>query len=391
VEPSQSRWEAGWDDLVDEMHELSRQAVKQALGSHPKWILPLSSGLDSRLIAGVAADVGADAHAYAWGAPHTTDVVNSQKIARALGFPWKRVDLPCDFLVKYTHKWADLFGSSMHFHGMYQMSFLDEIQSEPVGPVLSGFIGEVLAGDSVNELSAQHSRPGSCQVQNDWYVHWTPAMTKSLLRHPVEKALEVNAAYLKEQMDILPGTRFQKFFFLELWSRQRFFTNFQSTLSDYWRGVANPFMNRAYARFCLSIPRAALDDRRLLADVFRRYYGRLAVIPGTYAKDPFILTGSYLIKRRLVEELPPALHRGPLKGFGNVQLRMDIESVQTTGRDALWPLFEAREKLSEWLDFSQLERDFQTVMTSKEDIRPLRRLQSAQTLAYRLLDPSTSI
>lgn len=69
-----------------------------------------------------------------------------------------------------------------------------------------------------------------------------------------------------------------------------------------------------------------------------------------------------------------------------MQLRMDVESVQSTGREALWPLFDAREKLSDWLDFSQLERDFQTVMTSKEDIRPLRRLQSVQTLAYRLLD-----
>ena len=29
-------------------------------------------------------------------------------------------------------------------------------------------------------------------------------------------------------------------------------------------------------------------------EVFRRYYGRLAVILGTYAKDPFILTGIYL-------------------------------------------------------------------------------------------------
>lgn len=391
VEPSQSRWEAGWDDLVDEMHELSRQAVIQALSGHPKWILPLSSGLDSRLIAGVAAEVGADAHAYAWGAPHTTDVVNSQKIARALGLPWKRVDLPRDFLLKYTQRWADLFGSSMHFHGMYQMSFLNEIQSEPAGPVFSGFIGDVLAGDDVITLSQVHSSKGSCQIYDDWHVHWVVKDLPAALRKPVESILPEIASAIKNQINVFPGKRYQNLLYLELWSRQRFFTNFQSTLLDYWRGVANPFMNRAYARFCMSLPRVALDDRRLLADVFRRYYGRLAVIPGTYAKDPFVLTGSYLVKRRLAEKLPPALHRGPLKGFGNVQLRMDIESVQSTGRDALWPLFETREKLSEWLDFSQLERDFQTVMTSKEDIRPLRRLQSAQALAYRLLDPSKSI
>jgi hypothetical protein len=390
VEPSQSRWEAGWDDLVDEMHELSRQAVKQALSGHPKWILPLSSGLDSRLIAGVAADADADVYAYAWGASHTTDVVNSQKIARALGFPWKHIDLPKDFLVKYTPQWAAWFGSAMHFHGMYQMSFLDEIRLEPAGPVLSGFIGDVLAGSNVITLSEVHSSKDSCQIYDDWHVHWAVKDLPAALRKPVEEILPEIASAIENQINVLPGKRYQNLLYLALWSRQRFFTNFQSTLLDYWRGVANPFMNRAYARFCMSLPRAALDERRLLADVFRRYYGSLAVIPGTYAKDPFILTGSYLVKRRLVEKLPPALHRGPLKGFGKVQLRMDIESVQAIGRDALWPLFEAREKLSEWLDFSQLERDLQTVMSSQEDIRPLRRLQSAQTLAYRLLGKKDS-
>ncbi|MEW6285722.1 MAG: asparagine synthase-related protein [Chloroflexota bacterium] len=385
VQPSQSRWEAGWDDLVDEMHELSRQAVKQALDNHPKWILPLSSGLDSRLIAGVAAEVGADAHAYTWGAPHTTDAVNSRKIARALGFPWKRVDLPHDFLVTYTPRWADLFGSSMHFHGMYQMAFLDRIASEPPAPIISGYVGDVLAGDAVKDLDALHKNRKSYQLESDWYSHWTVDEVRAHAKFPLAEALEANAEEYQKQLASLPGAFYQKLQFLELWNRQRFFTSFHSTLSDYWRGAATPFMNRAYVRFCLSIPRMALDDRRLLSGVFRRYYGRLAVIPGTYARDPIILTGKYLILRKIAGMLVPAFHRGPLKGFGNVQLRMDIESIQHSGRKALWPLFEAHDKLSNWLDFNSLERDFQTIMTSKEDIRPLRRLQSAQTLVYRLL------
>jgi hypothetical protein len=385
VAPSQSRWEAGWDDLVDEMHELSRQAVKQALDSHHKWILPLSSGLDSRLIAGVAAETGADVQAYAWGAPHTTDVVYSQKIARALGFPWRRIDLPRDFLKTYTPRWADWFGSALHFHGMYQMAFLDRLASEPPAPIISGFVGDVLTGDGVKDLVVVHAGRRSYQLEDDWYCHWTAEEVRSHARFPLTEALEANAEEYQKQIASYPGAFFQKLLLLELRNRQARFTGFHTILSDYWRGVASPFMNRAYARFCLSVPRAALDDRRLLSGVFRRYYGRLAVIPGTYAPNPFILTGKYLLLRKLAGMLAPAFHRGPLKGFGNVQLRMDIHSVQFSGAEALWSLFEAREKLSNWLDFSQLERDFQTIMKSDEDIRPLRRLQSAQTLAYRLL------
>ena len=60
-------------------------------------------------------------------------------------------------------------------------------------------------------------------------------------------------------------------------------------------------------------------------------------------------------------------------------------SIQANGMDALWPLSETKKQLSDWLDFNRLEQDYQTIMNSTKDVRPLRRLQSVQTLAYRLL------
>jgi hypothetical protein len=383
VEASQSRWEVGWDDLVDEMYALSHRAIADVLRTQPGWILPLSAGLDSRLIAAVGADLGTDLRLYAWGERDSTDVVYSRQIAHTLGFPWKHMDLPRDFLVKYTPLWADLFGSSMHFHGMYQMSFLDLLKKEPAGPVLTGFLGDMLSGASIGLMEKVHSSPGSCQIFNDWYVDWSPKDLQSL-KEPVENICPIIASAVESQINAFKGTQFQKLIFLALWSRLRFFNTFQSALCDYWRGVADPFLNRAYARFAMSLPRAALDNRRLLADVYRRYYGRLAVIPGTYAKDPFILTGKYLFRRRIVKHLPAPLHHGPFAGLDEVPLRMDVDCIQSIGKDALWPLFEAWDQVSEWLDVNRLEQAYQAIMRSKADIRPLRKLQAAQTLAYRL-------
>jgi hypothetical protein len=389
VQPSQSRWEAGWNDLVDEMYALSRKAITDALSTQPRWNVPLSSGLDSRLIAGVAADVGADVTTYAWGEANSTDVNYSRQIARSLGLPWTHIESPDDFLEKNTRRWADLFGSAMVFHGMYQMCFLDALKAHSDASLLSGFVGDVLAGDGLASIFEARATRNS-QLESDWYCHWTVEMLQPAAKFPLQDALEANAQNLAKQIEFFPGAYFQKLQYLELWNRQHCFTNFSSTLFDYWTGVTPPFINRAYARFCLSVPRVVLDDRHLLGAVFRRYYGRLAVIPGTYAKDPFILTGKYLLLRRAAEMLPPSLHVGPLRGFGRVQLRMDIESVQATGKAALWPLFEMQDQLASWLDISQIEKDYQTIMRSKEDIRPLRRLQAAQTLAYRLMPERNS-
>ena len=193
------------------------------------------------------------------------------------------------------------------------------------------------------------------------------------------------AEEVEKLVDLMPGPGFSKTLMFELWSRQRLFTSFQVTLSSYWRGMAAPFLNRAYARFCMSLPRAVHEGRRLLGDVFRRYYGRLAVVPGTYASQPYILTGRYLLKHRIVERLPAHLHRGPFAGFDDVPLRMDMDCIRMTGKESLWPLFNAGHQLSQWLDVNLLEKEYHAILQSKDDIRPLRRLQSAQTLAYRLL------
>jgi hypothetical protein len=385
VRPTVDRWETRWDDLVDEMHELVHRAIAGVLRTQESWLLPLSSGLDSRLVAAVGAEVGASMHAFSWGEPGSTDVVYARQIAKLLGISWKRIDLPRDFLRTYTPHWADWFGSGMHFHGMYQMCFLDAVEefSSPNWRVVSGFLGEVLAGDAVEDLLPVHGKSRSYHLQDEWRVHWSPGELQRVLRFDIADALEANAEELGRQFRSLPGASFQKLQFMESWGRQRLFGSFQTTVADCWRGVATPFMNRAYARFSMSLPLVALGNRRLLGDMFRRHYGRLSTVPGTYGSEPHRLTGRYLLKRRIAGFMPAWLRRF-VPGLDEVPLRLDVGSVQALGKEAVWPIFERVDQLGDWLDLHQLETNLQTIMRSKEDVRPLRKLQSVQALAYRL-------
>jgi hypothetical protein len=111
----------------------------------------------------------------------------------------------------------------------------------------------------------------------------------------------------------------------------------------------------------------------------------LATIPGTYAEKPFTLPGRYLLKRRLAGLLPAPFRREPFRGFDEAPLRLDSGCVRATGWQSLWPIQEAWELLSEWLDMSQLTAAYDAAMASREKIKPVRKLQSVQALAYRLL------
>ena len=381
VVPTTERWETRWSDLVEEMHALQTRAVADALSAAPAWMLPLSGGLDSRLIACIGKDLGADMVACAWGASNTVDVVCSRAVARTLNMPWTHVDLGTKYLTSFTRPWVEWFGSFMHVHGMYQMAFYDAVEGADSRPVVSGFLNDVLSG-----MGGRDTVPARGQLYDEWYGHWTIDELEGLLRFPFDDALDELAHAIDAQLSAHGGAPFQQDMALEIWNRCPLFAGFQVTLADYWRGAGVPFMNRAFARFCFSLPLVAVDDRRLLRDVFRQFYPAVAAVPGTYGQEPLLRTGSYLMKQRVARMVPRRWRKGPLEVFATVHPRMDCDALRASGPEGLWPLAEAERPLAEWIDVGQLRPLYDRAVSEAKDYRALRRLQSVQTLAYRLLE-----
>jgi len=275
----------------------------------------------------------------------------------------------------------------MHFHGMYQIPFLEALKDEPPAPIISGYIGECLAGYDVRFM-CEMQQPGERHYYTlpSGYVHWNIDDIKCLFRFPIDDALEQIADVIAdEKKNSVSGPWFQKLRFLTMWVRQNHFTYFQSMLSDYWRGVATPYVNRAYASFSLSLPRAVLDDRVLLIEMMRRYYPRVMNIAGTYAPDPAILTGRYLLKRRAAKMMPPAWVSRLLPEFAATNnIKTDITSLRACVKKATLPIQERAARLAEWIDMQQIEKTYAEATAGNIDA--VRRLQSVQVLAYRLGD-----
>jgi hypothetical protein len=384
VPATDDHWETAWDDLVDEMHHLVDTAVGQVLETQPAWTLPLSGGLDSRMIAAVSAEKGANVKAFTWGPATTQDGIFSRRVASALGFPWQRIDLPEDYLDSCLPMWVSLFGSSLHFHGMYQIPFIQHAAQNKENPILTGYLGDPLAGNDVVSQTKLHPQGKRLYTTHPYYyLHWQVEEMKALFRFPIDKAIEELADLINSEKNRLEGPWYQKLRFLNLWGRQNHFIHFQSMLSDYACGVATPFMNRAYARFCLSLPRVALDNRRLQIDMMQRHYRKVMTVGGTFSIDPIILTGQYLLKRRFASKLPEKI-AGILFPEYHAQknIKTDVASMIKCGRKAMWPIDESAGQLSKWIDLSMVDEAFQQVMAG--DISGVRKIQSVQAFAYRL-------
>jgi hypothetical protein len=387
VEATDARWERGWEELLEEMHALVTKAIGQTLQTQAKWIVPLSGGLDSRLIAAVGAEMGVDMHTYTWGPPDTMDGACGRQIARALHLPWQRIDLGVDYLARCLPLWVDLFGSSMHFHGMYQIPFLETLRLSQPAPIVSGFIGECLAGYDVHFQAEHHGsgvRPYTAHPSG--YTFWEVDEMGDLFCISIDHALKETADLIDGMKNLSAGPWFQKLRFLTIWGRQNHFTYFQSLLSDYYRGVATPYVNREYARFCLSLPRAALDERRLQIDMMRRYYARVMTIGGTYDRDPAVVTGRYLLKRRLAGLLPSNLMPLLLPAIARVKKgKTDVNSLHACGEEALWPIPGTRTLLSEWVHLEPVDQAYTDALAG--DMLSVRKLQALQAFAYRLQKP----
>ncbi|MBU0638086.1 MAG: hypothetical protein KKB50_04415 [Planctomycetes bacterium] len=383
VTPTDVNWGRAWAELVDEMYELSRAAMEAALAPHGAWVLPLSGGVDSRLVAAVGVDRGCELHAYTYGPATWDEVIYARQVAKALKTPWTRVDLGTNYLTRYSRMWADWFGSALHFHGMYQMPFLEHLRGAAPGPMLQGYLGDPLAGNHVAGLRATHDG-GDCRaVAMHGDLRWSLDDLPGLLRLDATDAGAAVSAEIRREISEAPGARFQQLMLLDLWTRQRLFVYYQPMMYDYWRGVATPFFDRQYARFCFSLPEEALAGRKLQMDMIRRHYPALAAIGGTHRRTPLRPPLSWRLRAALEWRLPAALRVGPLREFNPTPNTLHPDCIRAAGEAAVWPIPEARAQLGEWFNLELIDEAIENAQ--RGDWTAVNRLEAVQTVALRVL------
>lgn len=171
-------------------------------------VLPLSGGLDSRLLLYHLRGVS-NLRTFTYGASlkqhQHEEVVRAQWLAAQEKVPWEQIELR-EFPA-YRRTWYDLFGFSTHAHGMYHMEFYKKIKArisaEATKPpiVVSGFIGDIWAGSIYPEPIA---RPED--LQRLGYTHGICAESRFLQKPPVH--FPVRDAFFEAQRPYLHDRRY---------------------------------------------------------------------------------------------------------------------------------------------------------------------------------------
>lgn len=335
VGPSDLRFGNSWDELVDEMHERTEKTISEVFKERREWILPLSGGMDSRLFACVGVEKGVKFKAYTYGPERWNETVYAKEVARVLRIPWERIDLGHHYLADFTGVWLDLFGSSLHAHGMYQFAFLKSIEYQQK-PILHGYMGDPLAGNHLGVL-----RQGGSPHEKLCHFSqmWRSDELKTLLVFDPTTSLEEISELLQDQLNDLRGAEFQKNMFLGFWNRQRNFISYHPAMYHYWSYLAVPYMSRDYARFCLSLPSFALENRKLQKDMVGRYWPRASKVKMTslhVTQKRLSLRG--VLKRLIGYGLIGRQVSKVCKVLGFAPNTMELDCVWKTGTKALYPL-----------------------------------------------------
>jgi asparagine synthetase B (glutamine-hydrolysing) len=134
------------DSVLDSISKWVEEMEKSTKG---KIVVPLSGGLDSRLLLSMIKDrsrIEAFTYGQSWSESKSNEVKRAEELSKRMGFSWRHIVLRG--YSRFTPAWIENRGATSHAHGMYQMEFYSQIEKliPKNSVVLSGIVGDLLAG-----------------------------------------------------------------------------------------------------------------------------------------------------------------------------------------------------------------------------------------------------
>ncbi len=365
---AEPRPEIAWKDAIEELHFVLLDSLKKRLHSNAEYIIPLSGGLDSRCVTGLAHELGLKYSFYTYGVKNCKDIQLAPRIASAVGSNTKIAPNKPDYILR---RWGDPFLLNGDLRIPTISVFIDFL--EHIGPdrgvFISGFMGDTVTGDV-----SLVSKIDSLQTPENFFsMDELPSVMK--MQGWQELAYQVPNT-LRRIRDEFAGSDFTKDLMLNLVTRQRRYFSFQERLIEYYGGLIVPFEDVKVLEFFLQLPFMATNNQELYKRFQVRFFPALAAIPTVKHSALFPSTKDVVFSslQRDVRYLNAKYFKGSLKipsffvKSRSVFAVNHASAIRHSAPELSDMIFENREALDEILDLGKIEELIDTHMRGGDSV-----------------------
>jgi hypothetical protein len=386
---------------ADELYELNKGLVRNSLKNCESIVLPLSSGFDSRMIFTALAedrDLKAKLSCFTYGNVGAIEVAAASELCKTANVQWSHLELPAKFLKKkYLMDTADIFGSSLHMHAMYQIEMVENLRSRDLiysdSTFTTGFMSGAPAGHHIRILGINEHGSSLSQAMSNF------SQSKGWSRNALEKINVFRGQGFEESCETkfqkafndFDGETYQKTILFDIWTRQRSFVSFHPRVLEWFNPIASPHMNPEYINFFLSLSLDHLLDRRAVQAMFKFKYSQYSKIP-----SDSVLSGGVGPKFKILLYLMPqilskmGLETESFFGYESGDAKFDLRAISDAKKDSFFPLLEENEKneLSKFINIFGGNDFFQnTYLEAKNgNINSYLKIVGLQSIALALYD-----
>ncbi|RNC67210.1 MAG: asparagine synthetase B family protein [Desulfuromonadales bacterium] len=306
------------NECADRLGEVLDEVVSEyASAVEGPLVIPVSGGLDSRVLLGFAKRAGINSlKTVSYGHSHTYDVRFGRSLAHAAGAPHQYLFLPNSYVQKYADEEISVTEgetAALCFHN----SILKEVL--PLGSTLwTGFLGDVLSGGHLNDYSHIGSEEQRVdQLFADRYLNaWSDSEIIKIIVNPESYEIFDRAPKdtLRSLMQVSGDQCFEKRAIqTELAQRQRrFITYHLETLGRHFN-VIHPFYDKRIIQAFQSIPVDYLFGQRAYKRMIVRFMPELAKVKCDKTLQTVVDMSKmtdYSLKHTMTEQFWNKLHPG---------------------------------------------------------------------------------
>ncbi len=274
--------------LIEELDDITNKTIVRNIedaNGRTIWV-PLSGGLDSRLIICKLKELGCDnLRAYSYGVPGNFDAIRAKEIAHTLGIKWDFIHTDSTearryFLSKERERYWDFSdGLSVvpSFHGMFALrNLINSKTMKPDDVVINGQSGDFIAGEHIPLITEQGANN---EALLDHILNKNYSMRREMLRSSdLADLMKVKIRNILGEFQYVSNYQeFAKSY--EYWGWRERQTkrviNGQCNYSYFELNWELPFWDVEYLNFWANIPIKQKADRRLFVEYLNKmdFYG----------------------------------------------------------------------------------------------------------------------